>query len=239
MTPEDYSYKNPDQKAINWLSNWLEQRKGIVSKYAKKNGYDIYKVIPEQISSMKNTSIQSFDYSKHSSNLDGYYNPVTLSISYNDEKPFTYMNTRVHERTHSLFGNVLDSNKKPQIKHIGSFNPSKHLDRSFVYWLNERTNDLDKFKWNYWSNYYDDPDEIYSRLMEFRYENNLDPKKVWTKDDIKALRQNRKIKDFDLLERYDDEFILRLFNEVAQNSATQDNQSTYAKRGIKLVPRRK
>ena len=53
--------------------------------------------------------------------------------------------------------------------------------------------------------------------MEFRYNNNIDPSKIWTLDDIINLRNDKNKKDSDIFSRYSDEFILRLFNEVADN----------------------
>ena len=37
---------------------------------------------------------------------------------------------------------------------------------------------------------------------------------------------------------FDDDTLIKLFNEVAQNDNPQDNQNLYAKRGAKLVPRK-
>ena len=77
----------------------------------------------------------------------------------------------------------------------------------------------------YKSDYLDDPDEINSRVMEFRYANKLDPSRKYTIQEI------RKMKDFgdgglswpgrkrplDLLERYDDKTLLWLINDLALN----------------------
>jgi hypothetical protein len=77
----------------------------------------------------------------------------------------------------------------------------------------------------YESDYLDDPDEINSRVMEFRYANKLDPSRKYTIQEI------RKMKDFgdggpswpdgkrplELLERYDDETLLWLINDLALN----------------------
>lgn len=66
------------------------------------------------------------------------------------------------------------------------------------------------------TDYLDRPTEVYSRLMELREANQLDPLKVWEKKDIKALKKTGI--DYDILNRYKDEDILELFNTVADNS---------------------
>lgn len=66
------------------------------------------------------------------------------------------------------------------------------------------------------TDYLDRPTEVYSRLMELREANQLDPLKVWEKKDIKELRKTGT--DYDILNRYKDEDILDLFNTVADNS---------------------
>lgn len=90
-----------------------------------------------------------------------------------------------------------------------------------------------------YDDYYDDPEEVYSRLMEFRYANNLDPSKKYT------IEQIRKMKDYgdggsswpegkrplDLLDRYDDKSLLWLINELAYNNNGTSEYNYYAKKG--------
>lgn len=61
--------------------------------------------------------------------------------------------------------------------------------------------------------YLNDPSEVYSRLMEFRKANKIDPKKIYTRDEVKDMRKNSK--DFNLFNRYTDDQILKLLNNVA------------------------
>lgn len=61
--------------------------------------------------------------------------------------------------------------------------------------------------------YLNDPSEVYSRLMEFRKANKIDPKKIYTLDEVKDMRKNSK--DFNLFNRYTDDQILKLLNDVA------------------------
>lgn len=87
--------------------------------------------------------------------------------------------------------------------------------------------------------FYNNSNEIYARLMQFRQANNINPKKVWTKQEIEQLKKNKKIKDFELLNRYDSDFLLFLFNEVAQNNQQNKDDLQYARQGIKLIPRKR
>lgn len=65
--------------------------------------------------------------------------------------------------------------------------------------------------------YLDSPDEIYARLMQMRLDNKFDPERIWRKNDIEYLRKLDKKKGYNLLNRYGDEGMLRLLNEVAEN----------------------
>lgn len=74
---------------------------------------------------------------------------------------------------------------------------------------------IDKAKIKHGKNgYWDSPTEVHSRLMEVRRGLNLDPNKVYNSDDIKSMREKSEGKYW-ILDRYDDETVLRLLNEVA------------------------
>lgn len=63
------------------------------------------------------------------------------------------------------------------------------------------------------TDYLDRPTEVYSRLMNFRQTNQIDPNKVWDKNSLKELRKTAI--DDDLLNRYKDEQLIDIFNTVA------------------------
>jgi len=64
--------------------------------------------------------------------------------------------------------------------------------------------------------------EIYADLTKFRLENNINPKKVFTKEDLPELREKLKKEKsygaFNINDIYEDDGILKLMNEVADNS---------------------
>lgn len=70
------------------------------------------------------------------------------------------------------------------------------------------------------NSYLESPTEIHSRLMQIRHDLGLDPRKNYTIDDLKDLRQGDK--KYNILDRYDDETILRLLNDVASVSKGSD-----------------
>ena len=69
--------------------------------------------------------------------------------------------------------------------------------------------------------YLDLSSEIYPRLMEFRYLNDLDPsKRDYTEEDIDNLRE--KGVDRDLINRYGSDVVARFLNEVASNNQQEN-----------------
>lgn len=131
-----------------------------------------------------------FEFIKKLSNhTGGAYNPATHSISYISP----YAGTDVHELTHSL-------NANPQLNTIRYGFKGDKLQEGKQY-----------------NSYKDSADEIYSRLMQFRYLNKLDPKKKYTIEDIKKWRE--RYNDTDIINRYNDEYLLHLLNNVASTKS--------------------
>lgn len=69
--------------------------------------------------------------------------------------------------------------------------------------------------------YLDNINEIYSRLNEFRFKNNLDPRKTYTEDDIIKWRESGALKNFDL-DRYDNESVYNFINNVTSNNVADN-----------------
>ena len=80
------------------------------------------------------------------------------------------------------------------------------------------------------NDYLDDKGEIYSRLMEFRRANKLLPLDYQDSNKINEWRNSGLLEKFGL-DRYDDNFLLYLFNELAQNG---NKEIFSAKQGGKL-----
>lgn len=118
--------------------------------------------------------------------------------------------TIIHERTH-LHGPVAS---KKAIYHRTAFNKG---------FTNKALNE--GIERDY---YLDSREEIYSRLNALRYDLQLDPKKVWTIDEIRALTKDKRYNKKNLdLDRYTDEFLLHLFNEVADNNTSKQQNKRH------------
>lgn len=77
--------------------------------------------------------------------------------------------------------------------------------------------------------YLDRPTEIYSRLMELRQSNQIDPSKVWTEEEVNKLQGT----DFNILNRYKPKQVVKLFNEVAQ--VPSNSQALFAQEGTAIA----
>lgn len=90
--------------------------------------------------------------------------------------------------------------------------------------------------------YYDNVNEIYSRLMQVRQEFGLDPTKEITEEEIEQMikqTQEGKKNGYNLIDRYDKNTINFLLNKVAQNNPTKNDQFgvSFAQKGSRLIPR--
>ena len=123
-------------------------------------------------------------------------------------------NVLLHEQVHALNYAPLQAND------LHTYSPDSHIAR--LHLQEKLGGDFD--------HYWDSSDEIYSRLMEFRKQNKLHPSKYQDKEQIKKWRDSGKLKQF-MLDRYDDDTLLYLFNEVADNSSDNTLLNVAAKGG--------
>lgn len=72
--------------------------------------------------------------------------------------------------------------------------------------------------------YLNNPEELYSRLMELRLDNNVDPNKVWGKKDMPNLRK-MSTRDLYFLDHLEDNQLLDLMNKVAVNNKKTNNKN--------------
>lgn len=84
---------------------------------------------------------------------------------------------------------------------------------------------------NYKDKYLDDPSEVYSRLMQFRYDNKLTPNYKVTKKDLERWRKSETVNGYNLINRYDDDVLLKLFNDVAMNNTDYSSDVLFAANG--------
>lgn len=226
----DPSLQAIEQRA--WLNNWLKNRSKQMSEnidfYSNQTRYgsdmdrihvspfffqdkeeNASKIIQEQLQHANNTAIYDYrepwvssnknipnrkEFLKMNSNVQGAYHkkygqPNTISIS-----PIaTDRSVILHELSHST-----------QDKY--SIQSSKIDDILKKY--EKENNNYDK--------YYDNPDEIYSRMNQFRYDNNIKPEDIITEDQIEQWKDSSIDNEF--INRYSTNTLLDLLNSVAYTS---------------------
>jgi len=181
-----------------------------------------------QIGNMYGTEIVSDPSSlPASTRLELMRNPTTAGVSVKGSSisPKVYVSpnqlgvrgpqqTLVHELSHSLGNDSMEWMSKPQERAIHKLMRSRY--ENGVSPMRSSFGSVDE-------SYPDSPSEIYSRLMELRQMNGLDPKKVYTADDVRELRKSGK--DADILNRYTDDVILELLNNIASNISFDRSRS--------------
>ena len=200
-------------------TTWLQNRDGILKKNAEEAGW----TNPEKAfrAEKVNTSVPVFGYDYDPGvGVLGNVNwlGTSLSPSYGNMKmPGTVElgkkngsysgSASVHEFAHAL---GLD---KPQ---------ERVIENRGIQPVSGERND-----------YLDSATEVYSRLQQLRNDAKLDPYKVYNAEDIQEMRNNAALDQQNLLNRYSDDDILFLLNDVAQNPLNKD-YTNYAARGGQL-----
>lgn len=257
------------QNKNQFLNNWLNKRSGILQNNINSAGInttsqqeldrqlgnlnktiEITSTIPDYLDS-ENLAILGYDAARESKDknvknaasavkdlvkeadkqggydYEGIYSPKENVIFYPERLS---ANTMLHERTHAL-------QATPQKRAI------QQLLDAGDYLQEGQTPD----------DYYDNPSEIYSRLMEFRLNSNINPEDRFNnRMDIlnKAIDPNYRKESFEefkqtgdyknLIGRYKTDFLLKLLNDVAQNDMNNDNVNYAANGGsINIKPSRK
>ena len=209
-----------------WLRNWFGNREEQIKDNFKGialgvSGFDPSRSIPVQyveraIDGSMKVPVKYQSIFNDPDNPTSAYNRDTRQI-FIDPNMQDIESTLLHERTHAL------NHQLPQ-RIVGQqgyeMSPIESKVRDVMMpWYKENEQDLDE--------YWDDPVEIYARMMQMRYRLNLDPKKKVTKDDLKKWRKDGLLRQYEM-GVYDDDTLLQLFNEVADNRQLQNNQrNTY------------
>ena len=232
-----YYPKSDEQQITNWMSYWLNNRRRQLYNNMKKtsirkkdagswlgNGRPefTFKLIkgmsPErrkingvfynQINRAASATIDKFNNVSNPNYL-GEFDEDGKLIRYDTKNKKFNNGVRVHERTHA-------SDAYPQYKAIEDI-----LKTGKVNFPNSEFID-DEVK-----HYHTDPNEIYSRIMQYRYNNKLKPNQIIDKKYINSHR--KQLKDLDL-NIFDDNTLSKFFNEVADNGKRDNINSTYMAR---------
>lgn len=113
-----------------------------------------------------------------------------------------------HAPTHSSYVNQEEFNKDNTVRTHENAHASKAVEQEQI--ISNIIGSNDK------SDYLRRPTEIYSRLMQFRQANNINPNTVYDKNSFKELKKNAT--DYNLINTFKDEEVIDLLNNVAMNN---------------------
>lgn len=123
-----------------------------------------------------------------------------------------------HAPTHSSYINQEEFAKDPTVRTHENAHASKAVEQEQI--ISNIIGSNDK------SDYLRRPTEIYSRLMQFRQANNIDPNTVYDKNSFKELKKNAI--DYNLINTFKDEEVIDLLNNVAMsNDPNKINLNNY------------
>ena len=256
------------QKGKEWVENWYKDRRGLVKQNIKQAipfpvpvtealGFNILR-------KNLNLTTAKVNPSKVPENASGVYYPFGRRIFLKDDN----IDTAIHEWTHS---SLPDAQEKVIKEYQDNFGDTIYDNRTIIP-----------------DEYLDNPQEIYSRLMQVRYSINADPNHKFTKEEIQDIKKKLvdhytlisrlKGKDgkgsfstskfdqngnliqaepfnpeykivpeestaiphykeentYNVLNRYSDDFLLHLFNNVAQAPTKKKDVTLYAQSGLKI-----
>jgi hypothetical protein len=205
--------KIADLKGMNFYKNWMSQRQSQLGENMKETNSERLAAFPD--ATVRNIGPSGVQEETNIQNKRAF-NATTV--------PFNIDYSRSNNPVNTIAGGYFDSSNNT-IGYNGIPTPSTAL--------HERTHAATNDGWNPQSNiiskviprkdeYWDNSQEVYGRLMEFRMQNKLDPTKTYQKEDLQNLRQTGK--DTNLLKRYDDDQMLFLLNKVAGNKQQAPEQ---------------
>lgn len=123
-----------------------------------------------------------------------------------------------HAPTHSSYINQEEFNKDNTVRTHENAHASKAVEQEQI--ISNIIGSNDK------SDYLRRPTEIYSRLMQFRQANNINPNTVYDKNNFKELKKNAI--DYNLINTFKDEEVIDLLNNVAMsNDPNKINSNNY------------
>ncbi len=190
----------PPKEAKAWIGWWLSARKGLLKPGTIKTQlrhlgraaeFSYVMQSPFRIAGR----LQRFLMSLYGGQgTVGAYYPLVNYVKYRVNISAANEHLRVHELTHAL-GWL----KRQEVA----------IAKRFL-----RTKEWKSIAGRKFSIYWDNPWEIYSRLMQLRFEAKVSPDAHFTADDVAALRSGGMLSRFRLAS-YSDGFLLFLLNEVA------------------------
>lgn len=190
------------QKDFDFINGWYKNRKFIVDGQGKK-----IPVAPTNIEEFPDVNKENLRL-----NVKGSFRPTENSVRIDP----TFLNspgTYGHELNHKYQESMVDKNKSKYINNPIYNSMSKESKNKYF----SGTED-EKYKYT--------PEEIHSRLMQFRMQNNIKPEQIIKKEDLQNF-DGRSDLDLDILK--DDELMNMLNRSV--NNYIDDSNIQYAQQG--------
>lgn len=224
---------NPSVQAIQqkeWLNNWLKNRSKQMAEnidfYSNQNRYgssidrvhvspfffqdkeeNAAKIIQEQLQYAN--SIPIYDYREPW---------VSTNKDIPNRKEFLKMNSKVQGAYHKKYGqpntisiSPIATDRSVILHELSHSTQDKYGIQSSK--IDDILKRHQKENHNY-DKYYDNPDEVYSRMNQFRYDNNIKPEDIITEEQIEQWKDSSIDNQF--INRYSTNTLLDLLNSVAQ-----------------------
>lgn len=224
---------NPSVQAIQqkqWLNDWLKSRSKQMAEnidfYSNQNIYgssmdrmhvspfffqdkekNAAKIIQEQLQYANNIPI--YDYREPW---------VAVNKDIPNRKEFLKMNSGVQGAYHKKYGqpntisiSPIATDRSVILHELSHSTQDKYNIQSSK--IDDILKRYQKENHNY-DKYYDNPDEVYSRMNQFRYDNNIRPEDIITKEQIEQWKDSSIDNEF--INRYSTNTLLDLLNSVAQ-----------------------
>lgn len=224
---------NPSVQAIQqkeWLNNWLKNR----SKQMAEN-IDFYSNQNRYGSSMDRVHVSPFFFQDKEENaakiiqeqlqyansipIYDYREPwVSTNKDIPNRKEFLKMNSKVQGAYHKKYGqpntisiSPIATDRSVILHELSHSTQDKYGIQSSK--IDDILKRHQKENHNY-DKYYDNPDEVYSRMNQFRYDNNIKPEDIITEEQIEQWKDSSIDNQF--INRYSTNTLLDLLNSVAQ-----------------------
>lgn len=240
---------NPSVQAIQqkqWLNDWLKSRSKQMAEnidfYSNQNVYgssmdrmhvspfffqdkeeNAAKIIQEQLQHANNTPI--YDYREPW---------VSANKNIPNRKEFLKMNSGVQGAYHKKYGqpntisiSPIATDRSVILHELSHSTQDKYNIQSSK--IDDILKRHQKENHNY-DKYYDNPDEVYSRMNQFRYDNNIRPEDIITKEQIEQWKDSSIDNEF--INRYSTNTLLDLLNSVAQ---TFENGGEVTRKSLKDI----
>lgn len=226
---------NPSVQSIQqrqWLNNWLKNRTKQMAEnidfYSNQNYYgsavDRFHVAPFFWQNKEKNAAKIIEEQLEYANSTPIYDYREPWIA--ADKSIPYRNKFLKQKL-GVQGEFRSSYKQPRAI---SISPIAQDQSVILHELTHASQDLYKIQESVVNDildknnekkdkYLDNPAEVYARLMQFRYDNNLNPTDTITKQQIEEWQKDKYIQDKQFINRYSSSTLEDLLNSVAMNYA--------------------